>query len=146
MRRGCWQMATWRLRRRASRAGSAAWHGLTPRSATRTACLPADTGQHAPAGRPRQETAGSALSAQTWCPAVSYGRGMRLFPRSGSEPAPLANSAFRRLWLASALSAAGDAASWVAMAALVLSSARGSLPLLAVLYTAPVAVGGIAAG
>ena len=71
---------------------------------------------------------------------------MRLFPRSGSEPAPLANSAFRRLWLASALSAAGDAASWVAMAALVLSSARGSLPLLAVLYTAPVAVGGIAAG
>lgn len=61
-------------------------------------------------------------------------------------PTPLAGKTFRRLWLASVLSAAGDAASWVAMAALVLSSARGSLPLLAVLYTAPVAVGGLAAG
>jgi len=68
------------------------------------------------------------------------------FRHSGSEPTPLANNAFRRLWLASVLSAAGDAASWVAMAALVLSSERGSLPLLAVLYTAPVAAGGIAAG
>jgi MFS family permease len=69
-----------------------------------------------------------------------------MFWQSGSEPTPLANRDFRRLWLASVLSAAGDAASWVGMAALVLSSARGSLPLLTVLYTAPVALGGMAAG
>lgn len=70
---------------------------------------------------------------------------MRRFETSSRLATPLADRAFRRLWLASMLSAAGDAASWVAMAALVLS-ARGSLPLLAVLYTAPVAVGGLAAG
>jgi MFS family permease len=63
----------------------------------------------------------------------------------GNRATPLAETAFRRLWLASMLSAAGDAASWVAMAALVLG-AGGSLPLLAVLYTAPVAAGGLAAG
>jgi MFS family permease len=71
---------------------------------------------------------------------------MRMSRRREPGPTPLAGKTFRRLWLASVLSAAGDAASWVAMAALVLSSARGSLPLLAVLYTAPVAVGGMAAG
>lgn len=71
---------------------------------------------------------------------------MRMSRRRESGPTPLAGKTFRRLWLASVLSATGDAASWVAMAALVLSSARGSLPLLAVLYTAPVAVGGMAAG
>lgn len=71
---------------------------------------------------------------------------MRVSWRHASGPTPLAGKTFRRLWLASVLSAAGDAASWVAMAALVVSSARGNLPLLAVLYTAPVAVGGMAAG
>lgn len=71
---------------------------------------------------------------------------MRTSRPGKSAPIPLASRAFRRLWLASVLSAAGDAASWVAMAALVVSSARGSLPLLAVLYTAPVALGGMAAG
>lgn len=70
---------------------------------------------------------------------------MHRFGTRGDHATPLAETAFRRLWLASMLSAAGDAASWVAMAALVLS-AGGSLPLLAVLYTAPVAVGGLAAG
>jgi MFS family permease len=71
---------------------------------------------------------------------------MRTSRPGKSAPIPLASRAFRRLWLASVLSAAGNAASWVAMAALVVSSARGSLPLLAVLYTAPVALGGMAAG
>jgi MFS family permease len=71
---------------------------------------------------------------------------MRSSRRREPGPTPLASRAFRRLWLASVLSSAGDAASWVAMAALVLSSAHGSLPLLTVLYTAPVAVGGMAAG
>jgi MFS family permease len=71
---------------------------------------------------------------------------MRVSWQHASGPTPLAGKTFRRLWLASVLSAAGDAASWVAMAALVVSSARGNLPLLAVLYTAPVAVGGMAAG
>jgi MFS family permease len=71
---------------------------------------------------------------------------MRFSRRQEPRPTPLASRAFRRLWLASVLSLAGDAASWVAMAALVLSSAHGSLPLLTVLYTAPVAVGGLAAG
>src|SRR5215467_11100893 len=137
MRRGSWLAVTWRWRRCASRADSAAWPGSMPRSATHTACRRADTGQRAPARRPRLGAAGSALSAQTCCPAVSYCRGMPPFRQSGSEPTPLANNAFRRLWLVSVLSAAGDAASWVAMAA---------LPLLAVLYTAPVAAGGIAAG
>jgi MFS family permease len=44
------------------------------------------------------------------------------------------------------VSAAGDAASWVALVALALGSSRGSLPVLVVLYTAPVALGGLAAG
>jgi len=93
----------------------------------------------------RRKAARSALSVQTTCLAVSYRRGMRSSRQQGPGPTPLASRTFRRLWLASVLSAAGDAASWVAMAALVLSSG-GSLPLLAVLYTAPVAIGGMAAG
>jgi len=96
--------------------------------------------------RARPRAAASALFAQTTCPAVSYRRAMRISRRQEPGPTPLASRAFRRLWLASVLSLAGDAASWVAMAALVLSSAHGSLPLLTVLYTAPVAVGGMAAG
>jgi MFS family permease len=54
--------------------------------------------------------------------------------------------AFRRVWAGATVSAAGDAASWVALVALALGAAHASLPLLAVLYTAPVAVGGLAAG
>src|SRR5215831_13232701 len=54
--------------------------------------------------------------------------------------------AFRRVWAGATVSAAGDAASWVALVGLALGTARASLPLLAVLYTAPVAVGGLAAG
>jgi MFS family permease len=54
--------------------------------------------------------------------------------------------AFRRVWAGATVSAAGDAASWVALVGLALGPARASLPLLAVLYTAPVAVGGLVAG
>jgi Major Facilitator Superfamily len=54
--------------------------------------------------------------------------------------------AFRRVWAGATVSAAGDAASWVALVGLALGTAHASLPLLAVLYTAPVAVGGLAAG
>lgn len=44
------------------------------------------------------------------------------------------------------VSAAGDSASWVALVALSLGTAHASLPVLVALYTAPVAVGGLAAG
>jgi MFS family permease len=44
------------------------------------------------------------------------------------------------------VSAAGDTAGWIALVALALGSAHASLALLAVCYTAPVAVGGLAAG
>jgi MFS family permease len=54
--------------------------------------------------------------------------------------------AFRRVWAGATVSAAGDSASWVALVALALGSAHASLPVLVVLYTAPVAVGGLAAG
>src|SRR5215470_10487 len=54
--------------------------------------------------------------------------------------------AFRRVWAGATVSAAGDAASWVALVGLALGMAHASLPILAVLYTAPVAVGGLAAG
>jgi len=54
--------------------------------------------------------------------------------------------AFRRVWAGATVSAAGDAASWVALVGLALGTSHASLPLLAVLYTAPVAVGGLVAG
>src|SRR6266700_3028390 len=54
--------------------------------------------------------------------------------------------AFRRVWEGATVSAAGDAASWVALVGLALGTAHASLPLLAVLYTAPVALGGLVAG
>ena len=55
-------------------------------------------------------------------------------------------SAFRRVWLGATVSAAGDAASWIALVALVLGTPHGSVAVLAICYTAPVAVGGLAAG
>lgn len=54
--------------------------------------------------------------------------------------------AFRRVWAGATVSAAGDAASWVALVGLALTTVHASLSLLAVLYTAPVAVGGLVAG
>jgi len=54
--------------------------------------------------------------------------------------------AFRRVWAGATVSAAGDSASWVALVALSLGSVHASLPVLVALYTAPVAVGGLAAG
>ncbi|GAA2755526.1 hypothetical protein GCM10009872_08860 [Actinopolymorpha rutila] len=59
---------------------------------------------------------------------------------------PLSNAAFRRVWIGATVSAAGDAASWVALVAYALGLAHGSVAILAVLYTAPVAVGGLVAG
>jgi MFS family permease len=53
---------------------------------------------------------------------------------------------FRRIWMGFTASAAGDAASWIALVALCLGPAVGNLPILAALYTAPVAIGGLAAG
>jgi MFS family permease len=50
------------------------------------------------------------------------------------------------VWAGATVSAAGDSASWVALVALALGSSRASLPVLVILYTAPVAVGGLAAG
>ena len=44
------------------------------------------------------------------------------------------------------MSAAGDAASWVALVAFVSGRPHGSVAVLATLYTAPVAVGGLVAG
>ena len=59
---------------------------------------------------------------------------------------PLGNASFRRVWAGATVSAAGDAASWVALVALVLARPHGSVAVLAALYTAPVAVGGLLAG
>ena len=55
-------------------------------------------------------------------------------------------SAFRRVWLGATVSAAGDAASWIALVALALATPHASVAVLAICYTAPVAVGGLAAG
>ena len=55
-------------------------------------------------------------------------------------------SAFRRVWIGATVSAAGDAASWIALVALALSTPNASIAVLAICYTAPVAVGGLAAG
>jgi MFS family permease len=55
-------------------------------------------------------------------------------------------SAFRRLWLGATVSAAGDAASWIALVALALRTSHASIAVLAICYTAPVAIGGLAAG
>ncbi len=54
--------------------------------------------------------------------------------------------AFRRVWLGATVSSAGDAASWIALVALTLGTQHASVAVLAVCYTAPVAVGGLAAG
>lgn len=59
---------------------------------------------------------------------------------------PLRQAAFRRVWIGATVSAAGDAASWVALVAYVLGPSHGSVPVLAALYTAPVAIGGLVAG
>lgn len=59
---------------------------------------------------------------------------------------PLSIPAFRRVWAGVTVSAAGDAAGWVALVALALGPAHASLPLLAACYTMPVAVGGLTAG
>ena len=59
---------------------------------------------------------------------------------------PLRNPVFRRVWIGATVSAAGDAASWVALVAYALGPAHGSVAALAALYTAPVAVGGLVAG
>ncbi|MEJ3748911.1 MFS transporter [Actinomycetes bacterium KLBMP 9797] len=66
-----------------------------------------------------------------------------MIDESGS---PLRNAAFRRVWIGATVSAAGDAASWVALVAYALGLAHGSVATLAVLYTAPVAIGGLVAG
>ena len=58
---------------------------------------------------------------------------------------PLSIPAFRRVWAGVTVSAAGDAAGWVALVALALGR-DASLPLLAACYTLPVAVGGLTAG
>lgn len=63
-----------------------------------------------------------------------------------SGKTPLSIPAFRRVWVGFTLSAAGDAASWIALVALCLGPADGSLPILAAVYTAPVAIGGLGAG
>lgn len=67
-------------------------------------------------------------------------------PDGLSAKMPLTVPVFRRAWSAFTVSAAGDAASWIALVALCLGRVGGSLPLLAALYTAPVAVGGWVAG
>lgn len=55
---------------------------------------------------------------------------------------------FRRLWLGASLSTAGDAMTLIALTWLVLSrpGGTGQLGILAVCYTAPVLIGGLAAG
>jgi MFS family permease len=67
-------------------------------------------------------------------------------PRSTPPDSPLRLPGFRRVWAGATLSSAGDAATWIALVSLALGHAHASLPLLAVLYTAPVAVGGLVSG
>jgi hypothetical protein len=50
--------------------------------------------------------------------------------RAGS---PLSNTVFRRVWVGATVSAAGDAASWVALVAFVFGRSHGSVALLAAL-------------
>jgi MFS family permease len=50
------------------------------------------------------------------------------------------------VWLGATVSAAGDAASWIALVALALGTPHASVAVLAICCTAPVAVGGLAAG
>ncbi len=50
------------------------------------------------------------------------------------------------MWIGATVSAAGDAASWIALVALALGTPHASIAVLAICYTAPVAVGGLAAG
>lgn len=76
-------------------------------------------------------------------PLRAYRSGMRIRARGST---PLCVPPFRRVWAGVTVSAAGDAAGWIALVALALGPAHASLPLLAVCYTAPVAVGGLAAG
>jgi MFS family permease len=64
----------------------------------------------------------------------------------GSARGALAIRPFRRVWTGATISAAGDAGSWVALVALALRAVHADLPLLVVLYTAPVAAGGWLAG
>ena len=73
-----------------------------------------------------------------WLPRA-YRPGMRTRPGGGT---PLSIPAFRRVWAGVTVSAAGDAAGWVALAL----GLHASLPLLAICYTMPVAVGGLTAG
>lgn len=58
----------------------------------------------------------------------------------------MSSPGFRRVWVGAAVSAAGDSASWIALVALALGPVRTSLPILVVLCTAPVAIGGLGAG
>ena len=66
--------------------------------------------------------------------------------RSSASASPLSIRSFRRVWAGATISSAGDAASWIALVALALGPARASLSVLAVFYTAPVAVGGLVSG
>ena len=63
----------------------------------------------------------------------------------GMVESPLRIAGFRRVWAGATVSAVGDAASWIALVAYVWG-AHGSVVMLAVLYTAPVALGGWVAG
>ena len=55
--------------------------------------------------------------------------------RAGSTP--LSVPVFRRVWVGTTVSYAGDSAGWIALVALSLGSAHANLPLLVALYTAP---------
>jgi MFS family permease len=72
--------------------------------------------------------------------------GLQIMKTLGLGETPLSIPAFRRAWIGFTLSAAGDAASWIALVTLCMGPVQGSLPLLAALYTAPVAIGGLCAG
>lgn len=66
--------------------------------------------------------------------------------RRKAKTSALSAPGFRRVWAGATVSAAGDSAGWVALVALALGPVPASLPLLVVLYTAPVAIGGLVAG
>lgn len=75
-------------------------------------------------------------------PTHRHGPPMRSYRRT------LGAADFRRLWLGATISTLGDGMTFVALSWLVLSGPHGAtrLSLLAVCYTAPVVIGGLAAG
>lgn len=70
----------------------------------------------------------------------------QLVDRAPVRESVLRDRNFRRVWMGATVSSAGDAASWIALVALTLGTVHANLAVLAAVYTAPVAAGGLLSG